>query len=256
MYGGITLKALILGAGYAVNLYPLTENQAKPLISIADKTIVERIIEKIDKIKEIKDIYIVTNSKFYENFQSWLSNTPTRKKVTIFDDGTLTKESKLGPVRDLVFSLKKAEIEDELLVIAGDNLFKFDLQELVEFFNTKKASCVALHTMTKEHELGLEYGVAQIDKNNKITHFEEKPKKPKSDLVSTGCYVFSKGDFPKIIKFSKNKNIQQIGELIKYISGDSSVYGIIFDEPWFDIGSFEALEFTNKLYSKHDKSNT
>ena len=250
------MKALILGAGYAVNLYPLTENQAKPLISIADKTIVERIVEKLETIKDVEEIYIVTNSKFYDNFRSWLSNTPTRKKITILNDGTLTKESKLGPVGDLVFSLKKADIEDDLLLIAGDNLFEFDLQKLVKFFKTKNSSCVALHTMTKEHKLGLEYGVAQIDKDNKITHFEEKPKKPQSNLVSTGCYIFSKNDLSSILNFSENKSNQELGELIKHLSNKSFVYGLIFDELWFDLGSFEALEFINDLYSKNDKSNT
>ena len=250
------LKALILAGGYATNLFPLTENQPKPLISIADKPIVEYIIEKIEGLDEISEIFIITNNKFYSNFQSWLNNFSCKNKIKLLNDGSFTKESKLGPVSGLVSSINDANINDDLLVIAGDNLFEFDLDKFLDFFYEKKATSIILHKMIEGKELGLKYGVVELDKTQKIIHFEEKPEIPKSELISTGCYIFRKEDFKIISDFSDKNPKKEMGDLIEFLSRESSVYGVIFDKSWFDIGSFEALEHINDLYLQHGKDNT
>jgi glucose-1-phosphate thymidylyltransferase len=128
------MKALILAAGYATRMYPLTENQPKPLLKVGKSSIIEHQLKRLKELPEVEEIFIVTNARFYDQFRIWLNNFTYPKKITLINDGTLSKDDRLGAVGDINFSLKEAEINGDMLVLAGDNLFEDDLKDFLKFF--------------------------------------------------------------------------------------------------------------------------
>ncbi len=243
------MRALILAAGYATRLYPLTKNTPKALLSIADKPMIEYIIEKIDRADDIKDIIIVTNNTFYKQFESWLKFAKHKKPIRIINDGTTSNEDRLGALKDIDYVVKQEMIKDNLIIIAGDNLFEFSLRSFIKFFNTKKTSVVAVFDMKDKSKLIKKFGVVELDNNNKIIDFEEKPTGPKSSLAATACYIFTPSDIEELDKFLKiHKKADNPGEFLSYITKKKFIYGYAFDEGWFDIGSFDQLEEAYKRY--------
>ena len=132
------MKALILAAGYGTRLYPLTKNLAKPLIKIGDKTILEHIVKKIEEVEEVNEISIISNNHFYNQFLSWKGNNYSCKKITIINDGTKNKDERLGAIGTIDYYIKKTKINEDLLIIAGDNLFGFSLKDLILDYKQKK----------------------------------------------------------------------------------------------------------------------
>lgn len=248
------IRALILAAGYATRLYPLTKNTPKALLSIADKPMIEYIIEKIDRSDDIKDIIIVTNNTFYNQFESWLKFAKHKKPIRIINDGTTYNEDRLGALKDIDYVVKQEMIKDNLMVIAGDNLFEFSLRAFVKFFNEKKSCVLAVFDMKEKKKLAKKFGVVQLDNNSKITDFEEKPESPKSSLTATACYIFQPADIEELDSFiKKHKKADNPGEFIAHLSKKTQVYGFSFDDGWFDIGSFDQLE---EAYKRYENKNT
>lgn len=249
------MRALILAAGYATRLYPLTKNTPKALLSIADKPMIEYIIEKIDMADDIKDIIIVTNNTFYTQFKSWLKFAKHKKPIMIINDGTTSNEDRLGALKDIDYVVKQEMIKDNLMVIAGDNLFEFSLKTFVKFFNEKKSSVVAVFDMKNRQKLAKKLGVVKLDNSSKITDFEEKPVEPKSSLAATACYIFTLGDIEELNKFLKtHKKADNPGEFLSYITKKTPIYGYAFDKGWFDIGSFDQLEEAYKRYENKNNN--
>ncbi len=248
------MKALILAAGYAIRLYPLTENQPKPLLKIAHKPIVEHILEKIKPIKEIDEVIIATNARFHHNFQVWLNSYSYPKAIKLINDGTLNNEDRLGAVGEINYILKEEEIKDSLLVIAGDNLFGFQLAKLLSHFSQKNKSTVAFHDLKEVEKVKSKYGVGILE-GSKVVGFEEKPIQPKSTLASTACYVFHKSDLPLVEKAIAQGKADNPGDLVKFLVKYSEVHGFVFNEHWFDVGSFESLNAAEELYSRQGKLN-
>lgn len=246
------MKALILAAGYATRLYPLTLNWPKPLLKVGNKAIIEYILEKINEADEIDEVFVVTNNKFYPSFAAWADKINRgkqikcgkqvkEKKIKIINDGTLSNEDRLGAIGDIDFAIQKESIDDDLLVIAGDNLFGFSLQNFVDFFVRNGSSIAAFHNLKDLEKVRGKYGVGILD-GTKIIDFEEKPMEPKSSLAATACYLFSKKDLPKIRMFKETSNADAPGNFIKYLAQNSEAYGFVFDDCWYDIGSFESLK--------------
>lgn len=236
------MKAVILCAGYATRLYPLTLNKPKPLLEIAEKPMIEHILFKVEKIEDVDEIFVVTNNKFYNNFIEWLKNYNSNKKIRIINDETKSNEERLGAIGDIDFVIEKENISDDLLVIAGDNLFEFDMKKLNKFFKQKKASVVALYDV-KDKELAKKYGIVDINENNKIINFLEKPENPPSTLASTACYIFSNYDIKELKRcIEEGKKPDNLGDFIKHLAEKKDIYGLVFSERWFDIGSFEELK--------------
>jgi len=191
------MKAIILCAGYATRLYPFTINEPKALLQVNGFPLLSYTIKNLQEIKEIDKIYIVTNNKFYENFKSWKKEQDSR--VELINNETNTNEERLGGVVDLNLALQKFK-EDDFLIILGDNFFNFQLKKFVGFFKQKKAICIALHDI-KDIEKAKRFGVVSVDKKNRVLNFEEKPSEPKSTLISTGAYIFTKKDLEDIRKY-------------------------------------------------------
>ena len=208
-------------------------------------------MDKLEKIPEVDEVFVVTNSKFVGHFKSWKETNKSRKKMTIVDDGTLRNEDRLGAIGDIHFVLQNENIKDDVLVVAGDNLFEFSLKKFVDFYKKKKGSIIAAYDLKDRKKLAHKYGVVELDGEGRIVHFEEKPAKPKTSLASTACYIFSKDDLKKVPDYiQRSDRYDNPGDFIKWLNEKSPVYGFTFIEKWFDIGSFEALEEAYEAYGK------
>jgi glucose-1-phosphate thymidylyltransferase len=243
----IKIKALVLGAGYGTRLYPLTQDTPKQLLEVGGKTILGHILEKIDQIPEVKEIMVVTNHRFYDQFRIWLNHNPRTKNIKLINDGTISNNDRLGAVGDINFVLKEEDINDDLLVIAGDNLFGFELKNFIGNFHQHGNSLVAFHDLKDHEKIKKKYGVGVLD-GDKVIEFQEKPWVPKSSLAATACYIFKKEDLNHVEKSISLGKADNPGDLVKYLVKESKVHGYVFDEHWFDVGSFESLEEAKKVY--------
>ena len=165
------MKALILAAGYATRLWPLTKNTPKSLLDVRGKPIIEHIVKHIIEIKEVDGIFVVTNEKFAPEFEEWVAQNKFNIPVKIINDMTTSNDDRLGAIGDMEFSVKEAKIDDELLVIAGDNLFEYQLSKFHKFFKENKASVVAVKDMGSIEEVKDKFGVVEIDDGNKVMGF-------------------------------------------------------------------------------------
>lgn len=240
------MEAIILAAGYATRLYPLTENKPKPLLEVAGKPIIEHIIAKVEETGARK-IHIVTNSKFERHFLEWLGKFDAKTPIGIINDRTSSNDDRLGALGDIHFSIAKKGINDDILVVAGDNLFAFSLKEPFSLFSKRKQAVIVLHDV-KDRKLASQYGVVAVE-NGIITDFEEKPTSPKSTLISTGIYFFPKKTISLIQKYiEQGNNPDKTGNFIEWLHKREKVYAYMTDRKWYDIGSFEQLEKANKEY--------
>lgn len=246
------MKVLILAAGYAVRLQPLTLNMPKSLLRVGGRTILDRILDKVGAVKGWDRAYIITNDKFYAKFDGWLKDCLLRGKITLMNDGTTTNDTRLGAVKDMEIAIDDNSLDDDLLVIAGDNLFEVDLARFMEFAGARDDGVsVALYDIGSKI-LARKYGVVELDERNRVVDFEEKPQDPKSTLVSTGIYYFPKNKLPFIRKYVKMQSkLDAPGYYIGWLSKEDKVYGFRFLEDWYDIGDIESykeadLKFTEK----------
>ena len=247
----IKIRALILAAGYATRLYPLTLNKPKPLLKVGGKPIIEHLLQKIEEIKEIDTVYVVTNNRFYSHFKTWAESVTSIKQIEIINDGTTSNEDRLGSIGDLYFTLKQEKIAEDLLVIAGDNLFGFSLQKFIDFFQEKNSSLVAFRDLGSIEKVRKRYGVGILN-GSRVIDFEEKPAEPKSSLAATACYIFSRSDLTRVKELVEAGNADAPGNLIKYLAQKTVVHGFVFDDYWYDIGSFEALTEAEKQFAANN----
>jgi len=244
------MKVLILAAGYATRLYPLTLNKAKPLLTIGGKPILEYIFDNIKNVDDLREVYIVTNSKFAKDFSSWASKYKFHKPVKVIDDGTTSDSDRLGAIGDMLFIINQAKIDDDLMVIAGDNLFNFELEPFVEFARKKNKACVGVHDLANKSLLS-RYGVLSLDENGKVIEFQEKPAVPKSSLISMGLYYFPKGKLSLIGEYIKSgQKPDQPGNYISWLSKKEDVYGFVFKVDWYDIGDPVSLKEATQKFEK------
>lgn len=236
------MKAVILAAGYATRLYPLTLNQPKHLLQIAGKHILDYSMKQIEKVASIDYIYLVTNDKFHQNFLNWKSNLIFSKPIKIINDNTIENQSKLGAIGDLSFVIGHENINDDLLVIAGDNIFEFELTDLIANFEKKQKSTLAVYDV-QDLNLAKLYGIVEINNNNLITNFVEKPSQPVSTLASTGIYLFPKNSL-KLIKqyLSEGNSPDKPGDYIAWLYKKEDVLAYSFSGRWFDIGDHTQLK--------------
>ena len=187
------MKNIVIAAGYATRLGELTKNFPKPLLKIGDNTILGRMLDDIDRIPEIDEHIIITNHKFAHIFEQWKLGTAYQKPITIIDDGTETNDTRLGAVCDLLFAMEKLGIDDDMLVVAADNLLFFSFKEFVDFANGKGTSCIMCHEQPSIEKLQ-RTGVVVLDENNRVMNMEEKPEHPKSHWAVPPFYIYKKHD--------------------------------------------------------------
>ncbi|MEA2032674.1 MAG: nucleotidyltransferase family protein [Euryarchaeota archaeon] len=245
------MKTILLAGGYAKRLWPLTKDCPKSLLPIAGKPIIEYILDGMEHIGEIEEVFLSTNRKFETKFKDWLENYRSSKEIELAIEETRTEEGKLGSIGALNFLITHHGLNEDLLIIGGDNLFDFDLKELIAFYRTKKKTVVLLYDMMDKERVRGKYGVLEIDSDLKIINSEEKPEEPKSTLISTACYIFTKEDLALIGDYlAAGNNPDAIGFFVSWLCKRSALYGLVHSGLWFDIGSFDDYERANAVYGK------
>lgn len=236
------LKCLILAAGYAMRLWPLTKNRPKPLLDVKGKPMLEHIFASLSQLKCISEVFIVTNEKFAPDFEDWAKSFSFSIPIHVINDLTTSNDDRRGAVGDMQYAISDARIDDELLVIAGDNLFEYSLADFEAHFRGKGSSVVAVKDMGGAGEVREKFGVVELDADGRVTGFEEKPKEPRTSLAATACYIFTREDVAEISKYIDSGNRpDNAGDFIKWLANHRPVYAFVFREKWYDIGTFESL---------------
>lgn len=240
------MKCLILAAGYATRLYPLTKNFPKPLLEVADKTILDHLIEDIEQSGEIDEYIVISNHKFALAFEDW-AKTKTQK-ITVVDDGTETNETRLGAVRDIQYAIEKLSLDSDMLVIAGDNLLDFTLTKFIEYAKGKNASCVMRYYEPDEQRLK-KSGVATIDEDDRILHMIEKPQNPPAHWCCPPFYYYMAEDVKRIPKaLDCGCGADAPGSYIAWLCKETKVYAMEMPGKRYDIGNLESYEKVKKEY--------
>ena len=241
------MEAIILAAGYATRLYPLTENIPKPLLKVRGKPIVEHIIGRLESIGLVKKILIVTNDKFYSHFMQWLGSFDASMPIEIINDGTKSNDDRKGALGDVNYAVESKNINDDIVIVAGDNLFELSMSEVAGFFKKKKSNVIVLHDV-KDYELAKQYGIVEVE-GDRVVDFQEKPSSPKSTLASTGIYLFPKKTVGLIKKYiEQGNNPDKTGSFIEWLHKRDAVYSYVTDKKWYDIGSLEQLKIADMHY--------
>ena len=239
------MKALILAAGYATRLRPLTDTWAKELLPLGGRPIIDRILDAVDAVDEVEEVHVVTNARKAPAFRAWAEG----RDVVVHDDRTSSNDDRLGAIGDMQFVVAAAGIDDHLLVIAGDNLFAFDLRDYVEFWRGKgRASAVAVRDVGSR-ELASHYGVVALDGEGRVTEFVEKPADPQSTLAAIATYLYHREHVPLIRDYlASGESADQPGRFAAWLQQREPVYGWVFDSTWYDIGNHEQLlEADNRM---------
>jgi glucose-1-phosphate thymidylyltransferase len=234
------MKAIILAGGYATRLQPLTDDLSKCLLPVGGKPVVDWILERIREVEEIDEVHVVTNSRFAQDFEHWAM---FKDGVTVHDDRTTSNEDRLGAIGDVAFTLDQAGIvDDDVIVIAGDNLFDYDLQDYVDFWRSKGvASAVAVRDVG-DLRLASQYGIVALDGDARVVDFVEKPAEPTSTLAATATYIYHREHLPLVSRYLAEGNPpDQSGSFFEWLRSREPVYGYWFTGIWLDIGDKEQL---------------
>jgi glucose-1-phosphate thymidylyltransferase len=248
------MNALILAAGYATRLYPLTLNKAKPLLTVGGKPIIEWVVDNLEGVPELEAIYIVTNDKFAADFQTWSDEYRSRHpqfKFKIVNDGSTSDDDKLGAIGDINFVVTQEKLaQSSLLIIAGDNLFTESLKGFVAGANQTDAT-VGVYDVA-DHEAIKKYGNVLIDGDGVITHLEEKPKKPQGTLAAIAVYYYSPAALSLLTTYlAAGNNPDQPGRFVQWLYTRKPVKTFQIKGKWLDIGSKETLENADQILATY-----
>lgn len=233
------MKTIVIAAGYATRLGEMTKNYPKPLLKIGNKSILERMLDDIDTIADIDEHIVITNHRFAHIFESWAKEQNYSKPITIVDDGTSTNETRLGAVGDLLFAMDKLQLNDDLLVVAADNLLFFSFREFVEFAKQKQTSCIMYHEQPSSEKLQ-RTGVVVLDENNRVLEMAEKPQVPKTHHAVPPFYLYMTKDFDLIRHSLENGcGNDAPGNLAHYIVDHTTMHAWPMNGDRFDIGSLD-----------------
>lgn len=240
------MKCLILAAGYATRLYPLTENFPKPLLKVQDKTILDWLVDDIDGAGLVDEYIVISNHKFARHFQEWAAGK--RQKITVVDDGTSTNETRLGAVCDIRFAVDSLGLTGDMLVIAGDNVLDFSLQHFVRYADKKRTSCVMRFHEPCEERLH-KCGVLEIDDSDRIVSMEEKPAQPKSHWVCPPFYYYTAEDAARIpAAIADGCGTDAPGSFIAWLCRHTSVHAMEMPGRRYDIGNLQSYEEVQQQY--------
>ena len=250
------MKVLILAAGYATRLYPLTLTQPKPLLPVAGKPMIEYVLDNIAPIGGIDRVYVVTNAKFAGHFQKWADQyraTKAKLDFTVVNDGSTDDSNKLGAIGDLNLVLTKENVDDDLIVVAGDNLFSQSLEEFGALCRSKRAPVLGVYDVGNLNDVK-KYSSIEVTSDGQITSFLEKPQNPKSSLIGIALYFYPKAVLQLIKQYiAEGNNPDQPGRLVQWLFPRTPFYTWTVPGLWFDIGSKETLDEANRIFASHSK---
>ena len=242
------MKAIVLAAGYATRLYPLTKDTPKPLLEVAGTTILDFIVAKMEKVESLDEIIIVTNNKFAGHFEEWKKATSYKKKLTVVNDGTLTNDTRLGAIGDIQHVIEQLHIEDDLMIVAGDNLFDFELSDFADYFKETGTDCI---TAYHENDTAQQKraGIVELSDDKKVKSFEEKPEEPKSPYAVPAFYIYRQDTLPLFKEYlDEGNNPDAPGHFIPYLLDNKPVHAYLFEGKRYDIGTVESYERVKGIF--------
>lgn len=240
------MKCLVLAAGYATRLYPLTENFPKPLLDVKGKAILDWLVDDIDTLGAIDEYVVISNHKFARHFEAWAKTKPM--KITVVDDGTCTNETRLGAVCDIQFATSKLGLDDDMLVIAGDNVLDFSLTKFIVYAQEKKTSCIMRYYEPSVQKL-LKCGVVTVDKNDKILEMTEKSPNPATHWCTPPFYFYTREDVRLVQKgIDSGSGTDAPGSFIAWLCKQTQVHAMEMPGGRYDIGNLESYETVQKEY--------
>mgnify|MGYP001608683454 CR=1 FL=1 len=243
------LDVILLAAGYSTRLYPLTKNFPKPLLEVGGKPVMTNIVEKLENLKEINKVYVVTNNRYYLHFIEWKKSLKTKLKIEIINDGTLHEEDKLGAIGDINLVLNSKKINSDVFIIAGDNLFSSNLNPVYNYFKEKNENVIVIIELPTL-EQAKRHGVVDLDNNSKIISIIEKPENPKSKLIAHVVYLLKKKSINKIKEYlNEGNNPDAPGYFLQWLYKKDAIYGFRIEGKYFDIGTHETLEKARKEFT-------
>jgi glucose-1-phosphate thymidylyltransferase len=246
------MKIIILAAGYATRLYPLTLTQPKPLLPVAGKPMIDHVLDNLAPIGGIDRVYVVTNAKFAGHFQQWADAYRAKKSkmdFTVVNDGSTDDTNKLGAIGDIHFVLTREKVEDDIIVVAGDNLFNQKLSQFGKFCREKSAPVLALYDVGDLEQIK-KYNSISVDGEGRITFFEEKPNNPNSTLTGIALYFYPKQTLSLVHQYiAEGNNPDQPGRLVQWLYTRTPVFTWRVPGLWYDIGSKETLEEANRIFA-------
>jgi len=240
------MKCLILAAGYATRLYPLTENFPKPLLTVGDKTILDWLIDDIDEAGLVDEYVVISNHKYAHHFDKWAASKS--QKITVVDDGTDTNETRLGAVKDIQFAIDKLGLDDDMLVIAGDNVLDFSLTKFMAYAKQKTTSCIMRYYEPDDKKL-LKCGVVTIDENDKILNMTEKSPTPATHWCCPPFYYYTREDAKLVQKgIDAGCGTDAPGSYIAWLCGETTVHAMEMPGSRYDIGNLKSYERVKAEY--------
>ena len=242
------MKALVLAAGYGTRLYPLTRSKAKPLLDVGGRPMIEHVLQRLETIDEIDRFYMIINEKFLRQFKQWMNGFKSKIPIELINDGSTDDSNKLGAIADIDLAIQESKVRDHLLIVAGDNLFDFNLKGFWEFFHIKNSFCVGLYRMD-EPSLITQYSNVKLDSEGRIIDFVEKPSQALSKLIAICMYIFPARKLTLIKKYlNEGNNPDAPGYLIQWLITKEDVYGYEFTGKWLDIGDIHSYRKANKEF--------
>ena len=240
------MKCLILAAGYATRLYPLTENFPKPLLAVQDRAILDWLIDDMDTLGEIDEYVVISNHKFAHHFDAWAKTKV--QKVTVVDDGTSSNETRLGAVKDIQYAIDTLSLDDDMLVIAGDNLLDFSLTKFIRYAKEKQTSCIMRYYEPSEKKL-VKCGVVTIDENDKILEMTEKSPTPATHWCCPPFYYYTREDAKLVQKgIDSGCGVDAPGSYIAWLCKQTTVHAMEMPGKRYDIGNLESYEKVKQEY--------
>lgn len=242
------MKCIILAAGYATRLYPLTENFPKPLLEVGGRSIADRLVDDIAQCEAVDEFVVISNHKFAGHFTEWAAGRS--EKITVVDDGTSTNETRLGAVCDIQFAIEKLGLDDDFLVVAGDNVLGFQLTQFIHYARQKGTSCVMRYHEPSEQRLH-KCGVLEIGDDDRVLGMEEKPAEPKSHWCCPPFYYYTAADMRRIgDAIASGCGTDAPGSLVAYICSVAPVHAFLMPGPRYDVGSLDSYREICKMFER------
>jgi glucose-1-phosphate thymidylyltransferase len=242
------MRAVILAAGYATRLYPLTLDRPKALLRVGGRPILEHLLDRLGEVRGLDEIHVVTNSRFAGAFREWAGG-PGRD-VRIVDDGTVDEQTRLGAIGDLELAIRAEAIDDDLLVLAGDNLFSESFAPFAEFGREKGAPALGVYDVGDLDIVRGRYNAIELDGDDRVVFFEEKPERPTSTLTGIALYFYPRASLPLVSRYlEEGNNPDQPGRLVQWLYPQTPVYAWRVPGRWYDVGSKETLAEADRAFS-------
>ena len=244
------MKAVILAAGYATRLYPLTENKPKGLLQVGNASILDHLVDQLNEITALDEIVLVSNARFYDQFNDWKKTSASRVPVRVLNDKTDSNENRLGAVGDLGLAIRQVGIKDSILLLASDNLFEQSLSDFTVYAVSRKDTIVIGVFDIGRPELAVKkFGVIEKNASDEVIGFEEKPEKPKSSLIGMGVYYFPASALHFVEEYLRDKNAGDApGYFVRWLLGRVKILSLLFRGLWYDIGDLKSLEEANLIF--------